>query len=44
MSYDIGNLGLKGGEKKKTGLYIGIAVVVVVIVVVVAALFLLGIV
>ena len=41
MSYDIGNLGLKGGEKKRTGLYIGIAVVVV-IVVVVAALFYTG--
>lgn len=42
MSYDIGNLGLKGGEKKKTTLFIGIGVVIVVIVVV-AALFLLGI-
>ncbi len=38
MSYDIGNLGLKGGEKKRTWLYAGVAVVV--IVVVVAALFL----
>ncbi len=43
MSYDIGNLGLKGGEKKKTRLYIGIAAVVIVIVIVVAALFLLNI-
>jgi hypothetical protein len=40
MSYDIGNLGLRSGEKKKrTPLYIGIGVVVIVIVVV-AALFL----
>jgi len=38
MSYDIGNLGLKGGEKKKTWLYVGIAAVVIVVVVV--ALFL----
>ena len=38
MSYDIGNLGLKGGAKKRTWLYVGVAVVV--IVVVVAALFL----
>lgn len=36
MSYDIGNLGLRGGRKKRTGLYIGIAVVVVIIIVVVA--------
>ncbi len=42
MSYDIGNLGLKGGSKKRTWLYVG--VVVIVIVVVVAALFLAGIV
>lgn len=41
MSYDIGNLGLKGGSKRKTYLYVGVAVVV--IVVVVAALFLTGI-
>lgn len=34
MSYDIGNLGLKGGEKKRTWLYVGVAVVVIVIVVV----------
>lgn len=40
MSYDIGNLGLRSGEKKKrTPLYIGIGVVVVIIVVV-AVLFL----
>lgn len=39
MSYDIGNLGLKGGSKRKTYLYVGVAVVIV-IVVVVAALFL----
>ncbi len=38
MSYDIGNLGLKGGEKKRTWLYVGVAVVVIVVVVV--ALFL----
>lgn len=38
MSYDIGNLGLRGGEKKRTWLYVGVAVVV--IIVVVAALFL----
>jgi hypothetical protein len=38
MSYDIGNLGLKGGGSRKTYLYVGIAVVV--IIVVVAALFL----
>ncbi len=41
MSYDIGNLGLKGGSKRKTYLYVGVAVVV--IVVVIAALFLTGI-
>ncbi len=41
MSYDIGNLGLKGGSKRKTYLYVGVAVIV--IVVVVAALFLAGI-
>ena len=38
MSYDIGNLGLKGDGKKRTWLYAGVAVVV--IVVVVAVLFL----
>ena len=39
MSYDIGNLGLKGGSnRRKTYLYVGIAVVLVVVVV--AALFL----
>ena len=38
MSYDIGNLGLKGGGKSRTLLYVGVAVVV--IIVVVAALFL----
>ncbi len=38
MSYDIGNLGLKGGSNKRTYLYVGVAVIV--IVVVVAALFL----
>lgn len=38
MSYDIGNLGLKGEKKKRTPLYIGIGVVIVIIVV--AALFL----
>ena len=38
MSYDIGNLGLKGGSKRKTYLYVGVAVIV--IVVVIAALFL----
>ncbi len=42
MSYDIGNLGLKGGNKKRTWLYVGVAVVVVIIVVV-AVLFLGGI-
>ncbi len=36
MSYDIGNLGLKGGEKKRTWLYAVVAVVVIVVVVVVA--------
>lgn len=41
MSYDIGNLGLRSGEKKRTPLYIGIGVVVVIIVIV-AALFLTG--
>ncbi len=41
MSYDIGNLGLKGGAKRRTWLYIGVAVVVIVVVVV--ALFLAGI-
>ncbi len=41
MSYDIGTLGLKGGEKKRTGLYIGVAAVVIIVVVVVA-LFLTG--
>ncbi len=41
MSYDIGNLGLKGGSKRKTYLYVGVAVIV--IVVIVAALFLAGI-
>ncbi len=40
MSYDIGNLGLKGSEKKRTWLYVGVAVVIVVVVV--AALFLTG--
>ncbi len=39
MSYDIGNLGLKGEKKKRTPLYVGIGVVVVIIVIV-AALFL----
>ncbi len=38
MSYDIGNLGLKSGGKKRTYLYVGVAVVV--IIVIVAALFL----
>ena len=38
MSYDIGNLGLKGGSKRRTWLYVGVAVIV--IVVIVAALFL----
>ncbi len=38
MSYDIGNLGLKGEKKKRTPLYVGIGVVV--IIVIVAALFL----
>ncbi|HYM39868.1 MAG TPA: hypothetical protein VEY12_06965 [Thermoplasmata archaeon] len=38
MSYDIGNLGLKGGSKKHTALYVGVAVVVIVVVVI--ALFL----
>jgi uncharacterized membrane protein YidH (DUF202 family) len=38
MSYDIGNLGLKGGGKSRTWLYVGVAVVVIVVVVV--ALFL----
>jgi uncharacterized membrane protein YidH (DUF202 family) len=38
MSYDIGNLGLSGGQKKRTWLYVGVAVVVIVVVVV--ALFL----
>ncbi len=42
MSYDIGNLGLKGGSKRRTWLYVG--VVVVVIVVVAVALFVAGIV
>ncbi|HEY7589143.1 MAG TPA: hypothetical protein VIB49_10425 [Thermoplasmata archaeon] len=34
MSYDIGNLGLRSGEKKRTWLYVTIAVVVIVIIVV----------
>lgn len=34
MSYDIGNLGLKGSDKKKTWLYVGVAAVVIVVVVV----------
>ena len=38
MSYDIGNLGLKGGGKKRTWRYVGVVVVVVVVVIV--ALFL----
>ncbi len=42
MSYDIGNLGLSGGQKKKrTWLYVGVAVVVIIVVIV--ALFLAGI-
>ena len=41
MSYDIGNLGLSGGQKKRTWLYVGVAVVVIVVGVV--ALFLAGI-
>ncbi|HLE55203.1 MAG TPA: hypothetical protein VI999_08200 [Thermoplasmata archaeon] len=34
MSYDIGNLGLKSGGKKKTWLYVGIVAVVIVVAVV----------
>ncbi len=34
MSYDLGNLGLKSGEKKKTWLYVAIVIVVIVVVVV----------
>ncbi len=34
MSYDIGNLGLKSGEKKRAWLYVAIIVVVIVVVVV----------
>lgn len=33
MSYDIGNLGLRGGSKKRTWIYVAVAVVVVVVVV-----------
>ncbi len=39
MSYDIGNLGLKGGSNRRKS-YLYVAVAVIVIVVVVAALFL----
>jgi len=38
MSYDIGNLGLKGGERKKTWVYVAAAVVVIVVVATVFAL------
>ncbi len=34
MSYDIGNLGLKSGGKKKTWIYVAIVIVVIVVVVV----------
>ena len=34
MSYDIGNLGLKGGSKRRMYLYVGVAVVVIVVVIV----------
>ncbi len=33
MSYDIGNLGLKSGDKKKTWLYVAIVVLIIVVVV-----------
>ncbi len=35
MSYDIGNLGLKGGAKRRTWLYVGVAAIVIVVIVVV---------
>ena len=38
MSYDIGNLGLKGGNKKRTWLYVAVAVVVIVVIVVAVVL------